>query len=844
MVASHAADRTRDGADLVGYPPALGKDRAWAAENIHDGRPSGPNGSWSSAGPPPPHIRGPGDVVDLSDRLDERGRLRWDAPPGRWAVLRYVCANTGERLKVPSPNSDGLATDHLSAEATRAFLGHIIGRLRARLGPLNETALRHLYLASYEVRGPIWTPDMLEQFRRYRGYDMKPFLPALSGAVVGDDETTQRFVYDYRKTLGDLLVDAYYRTAAETARAAGLGIESEAGGPGPPIHQVPVDALKALGAIDEVRGEFWPRRPEAHRLWVVKETACAAHIYGKRLVHMEAFTSTHHWQDGPIDLKPSADRAFCEGANHMVWHTCAHQPPEAGRPGWVYGAGTHLNTNLIWWPKAGAFMEYLARCSFMLQQGTFVGDVCRYYGDQGYNFVPPKHVDPSLGYGYDYDVVNREVILQRMSVRDGRLALPDGLSYALLVLPERDDIDLEVLEKVEMMVREGATVVGPKPARSTGLADRERRDERVRLAAGRLWGPCDGRAVREHAYGRGRVVWGRPLRDVLLERGIGPDLWIENPVLRDKVDFIHRRTAEADIYFLRNKTHEAIEVEAVFRVRGRRPERWDPATGLRAPQPVIRETAGGTAVGLRLEPVGSTFVVFRGTGPRLLRPVEAVTGRPVGEDVLRIDRWDGRRADVTVFKPGRYRISVTDGRSAEFEAGSIPAPVDLDGPWDLELPEEEGAPARVRLDRLISWTEHGDPRVKYFSGIARYRRGVELPEGWLGRDRRIYVDLGGLWAVGEAFLNGRSLGILWKPPYAADATGAAGPGANELRIEVANTWSNRLVGDARLPERERRTRTNVTNSGFGPWKDTPLVRSGLFGPVRLVPARSASVEPR
>lgn len=335
VVASHAADRNRDGAALLGRPPALGRDRAWTAGNLHDGRTTGAGGAWCAPGPPPLFIENPGTIVDLTDRIDAEGRLRWNAPAGRWTILRLVCMNTGERLKVPSPNSDGLATDHFSREATRTFLNYLIGRLESELGDLEETALTHLYLASYEVRGAVWTPDMIRQFRRYRGYDMTPYLPALSGSIVRSEEITRRFLYDYRKTLGDLLVDAYYRAAVDAAHAAGLGVESEAGGPGPPIHQVPVDALKALGSLDEVRGEFWPKRPRADRLWVVKETACAAHTYGKRRVHMEAFTSMYHWQDGPFDLKPSADRAFCEGMNHVVWHTGAHQPPEAGRPGWV-----------------------------------------------------------------------------------------------------------------------------------------------------------------------------------------------------------------------------------------------------------------------------------------------------------------------------------------------------------------------------------------------------------------------------------------------------------------------------------------------------------------------------
>ncbi len=795
VVGSHAADRNRDGAELLGYPPALGRDKSWTAENLHDGSTAGAGGSWCSAGRPPLLIEDTEEIVDLTDRIDAEGRLRWEAPAGRWAIVRYVCTNTGERLKVPSPNSDGLATDHFSSEATRTFLDYLIDRLEAKLGNLDDTALKQLYLASYEVRGAIWTPDMLEQFRRYRGYDMTPFLPTLSGSIVRSDDVTRRFIYDYRKTLGDLLVDAYYRAAVETAHAAGLGVESEAGGPGPPIHQVPVDALKALGALDEVRGEFWPKRPNADRLWVVKETACAAHTYGKRRVHMEAFTSMYHWQDGPFELKPSADRAFCEGMNHVVWHTGAHQPPEAGRPGWVYGAGTHLNTNLVWWPKAKPFLDYLSRCSFLLQQGHFVADVCYYYGDQGYNFVPPKHVDPSLGAGRDYDVANAEVVLDRMSVRDGRITLPDGMQYELLVLPDREDIDIAVLRKLEKLVRAGATVVGPKPTRSGGLTDHPARDRQIQQLADTLWGDCDGKDILEHRYGSGTIVWGRMLQEVLLERGIGADFRFISEKENTDLDFIHRRTPEADIYFVRNKKMRGESVDAWFRVSDKSPELWLPASGKIVRQPVYQQTPQGVRVPLRLPPSGSLFVVFR-----------------------KLDRPRGRTAEVVIDR--------------------VSSAMTLAGPWTVHFPDGLGAPDRVTWTTLKSWTDHEHPGIRHFSGIARYETEFEIPRPWLQEDRRLLLDLGRLWAVGEVWLNGKPLGIVWKPPYRLEISKAAQPGRNRLEVEIANTWSNRLVGDALLPQEERYCRTNITGSGTPkkPWRDVPLHESGLFGPVRLIPA--------
>lgn len=787
VAGGHAADRTREGARLVRSPADLGDYVLWSVHNINDGRRSGANGSWSSPGSPPLMVRDRSEILDLTAQL-EHGRLTWDVPPGRWILLRQVCANTGERLKVPSPNSDGFASDNFSAAATEAYIRAVTDRLEARLGDLRQTALTHLYLPSYEVRGAIWTDDLPAQFETRRGYDPRRFLPALNGAVIESREVTDRFLYDFRKTLGELLVDHYYRRASATARRAGLGIEAEAGGPGPPVHQVPVDALAALGAIDAMRGEFWPFRPDSKQLWVVKETASAAHIYGHTRVHMEAFTSFRHWQDGPFDLKPSADRAFCEGMNHVVWHTASHQPEAGGDPGWVYGAGTHFTPRLVWWPMAKPFIDYLSRCSFLLQQGLFVADVCYYYGDQGYNFVPPKHVDPSLGPGFDYDVVNAEVILERMSVRDGRLTLPDGMSYELLVLPEREDIDLAVLRQVAELIRAGATVVGPRPMRATGLHDHPARDRAVQTLADTLWGPCDGRTVLEHRHGRGRVIWGRNLREILHERGLGPDFRFTAANADAGIDFIHRRTRDADIYFVSNQRPRREQLNAVFRVRDKVPELWCPVSGNRTQVRGWRQNAEGIHLAFELPSHGSVFVVFQP---------------------------EGAGAAPRVPEPGRTWQEL-----------------EITGPWAVGFP---AANENATFASLRSWTQHEREPIRHYSGVAGYRRELEIPAGWLAEGRRLELDLGDLWAAARVLLNGEAVGVVWAPPYQVDLTTAARPGLNTLEIEVANTWANRIVGDTRLPEDRRRTRTNITGTGTPrvAWADLPLRDSGLFGPVRL-----------
>jgi len=796
-------DPTQDSAEILWFNSELGIGKRWTAANIHDGVKAGPTGSWCAMGLPPLFIKDRSQIINVTDHVDTLGRLTWRVPEGQWTFMRFVCANTGERLKVPSPQSDGLATDHFSSEATRTFIQTLTDRLEKKMGDLRQTPIKQIYLPSYEVKGAKWTPDFLQQFRRYRQYDMTTYLPILAGCQVKSDDTTLRFIYDYRKTQGDLLVDAYYRTASDTARAAGLGIEAEAGGPGPPVHQVPVDALKALGAIDEMRGEFWPWRPECDHLWVVKETACAAHVYGRKRVSMEAFTGFRHWQDGPFDLKPSADRAFCEGMNRVVWHTSSHQPPEAGKPGWVYGAGSHLMPNLVWWPMAKPFLEYLSRCSFLLQQGLFVGDVCYYYGDQGYNFVPPKHVDPSLGFGYDYDVTNAEVLLNRMSVKAGRIVLPDGMQYELLVLPDREDCDLAVLKRIEQLVKAGATVVGPKPVRSNGLTNYPQQDLQVKALADKIWGACDGQTVQTHRYGKGTVIHGQDLRDILTRRGVGPDFQFSSTRSDTQVDYIHRRTDQADIYFVRNKKSQSESVDAIFRVFGKVPELWCPLTGQIDQAPAYKTTAQGTRVSLSLAPSGSVFVVFRNP-----------------------------------MSPAHTDSSSKGSQAIETEVRNLPDVMPLVGPWQVDFSEGWGTPNSVVLPELMSWTEHEHTGIQHFSGIARYHISFELTADWLEKDRQITLDLGQLWAVAQIRLNGQDLGVLWAPPYRVNVTSSARIGQNNLEVEVANTWANRLIGDSKTPKDQRFCKTNITTSGTPgrAWKDIPLRESGLLGPVQVIPA--------
>ena len=568
-------------------------------------------------------------VMDLTRYYDKNGRLTWDVPAGKWTILRFIMSNTGYQLIAQSLNSGGPMIDFLNPESTRMHFGHIIERLESELGDLKDFPLDHLEVDSMELgHHTIWTEQIIERFKKAYGYDPLKYLPLLKEWTTKDADIRQRFLYDWKKLISDVFIDNHYRTGSAFLREYGVKLCAEAGGPGAPVwDSCPVDSLKALGAVDILRGEFWPKM---RNIWLVKEISSAAHIYGKTIVDAESFTSWRHLQDGPYFYKLMADKAMGEGLNHFTFHTFAHSPEDAGLPGNYYHAGTHINPNRVWWPMARPFIDYLSRCCYMLQKGLFVADVCYYYGDQAPKFVSAKGVDYFPGDGYDYDVVNSDVILNRMTVKDGRIVLPDGMSYAVLVLPERKDMDLDVLQKLKTMIKAGATVIGPKPVQTGTLMNYPRRDSLVAQLADTLWGACDGQSVRERQCGRGRIVWNRSVAEVLRAKGIGQDFQYAGPDTRTRLDYVHRRTDQGDIYFVINLNERWETVRCAFRVKGKQPQLWHPETGQLSDIPAYTIKDGVTRLSLHLKPAESVFIVFqKPVTPTHFTHIETLKSKPL-----------------------------------------------------------------------------------------------------------------------------------------------------------------------------------------------------------------------
>ena len=723
-------------------------------------------------------------VVDLTAKISKDGILNWQVPAGRWTILRLGYSLTGAKNRPAVPAGLGFEVDKLSRKHTEAYLRGYIDPIAQTLGPLYGKSLRYVLLDSWEAGMQNWTDEMLSEFHNRRGYDPTPYLPVLTGRVVESAEVSDRFLWDFRRTLADMFAENHYAVATNWLHQRGIGTYGEAAGVS---LEIPEDTLLNKKQVDIPMGEFWVRdlHPSAMYYEDVRGAASAAHVYGKQFVASESFTGGGY--EAPYTLKKIGDYWFAQGVNRIVFHTSAHQPLDT-KPGNTM-VGTHINRNITWAEHAHPFMTYLARNSFMLQQGLFVADLC-YLLQEGAPSTMPfwgAGLKPAQPDGFDYDYLNTDVLLNRMSVdASGRLVLPDGMSYRLLVLPQIDRMTVPVLRKIRQLVSEGATVVGPRPLQSPSLAGYPNSESELQSIASELWGDLDGVSRTKRVYGKGMVVWGLSLAEVLASLSVPKDVEYSRP-LDTNLSWIHRRTAAADIFFLANRTDRHQDVDARFRVSGKEVELWHPDTGvIESAEYNIAE--GSTIVRLHLAERESIFVVFR------------------------------RVAASPSQVPTRQTVRTL---------------ATLDGPWKVTFPPNLGAPPKIELASLQPWTANVDQGVKYFSGTATYTARIQARRDWFRPGDQLLLDLGTVRDLAELSVNGKALGILWKPPYQVDVTGALKLGPNQLEIRVTNEWTNRQIGDQSLaPEKKILKPSGVLRSGFG--GPPTVTESGLIGPVKIL----------
>jgi hypothetical protein len=732
-------------------------------------------------------------VIDLTSKMKPDGTLDWDAPPGNWTVLRLGYSLTGAKNRPATPAGSGFEADKLNRQHMEAYVRGYFDPLQKALGPLFGKSLRYVMMDSWEAGTNNWTNDMLDQFRRRRAYDPTPYLPALTGEVVQSADVSDRFLWDFRRTLADLWADNHYGTMAAELHKRGLGIYAEASGVS---LEMPEDTLLNKSKVDIPMGEFWVHdlHPRLMYLQDVRGAASAAHVYGKNIVATESFTGGGY--EAPFTLKKVADYWFAQGLNRIVIHTSAHQPLDT-KPGNTM-VGTHFNRNITWAEDAAPFVTYLARNSYMLQQGLPVVDLL-YLLDEGAPSTPPiwgAGTLPVPPQGYDYDFVNVDALLHRVTVGPGgQLMLPGGMSYRVLVLPDTERMRPELLRKIAELVHDGGVVVGRRPKSSPSLMGYPNADAEVSRIATDVWGDLDGVSRTIRHVDKGVVYWGWPLDRVMEMQGIAKDFEASQELDTDLAWF-HRRAEGSDIYYVANLGDRAQVLAARFRVAGREPEIFRPMTG--AVEPASYSTADGrTTVDLPLAQRETAFVVFR----------HSTTDK--GRDV-----------------PGATTTSL----------GTI------DGPWNIAFQPNLGAPAQVTLPKLESWTSNPDAGVKYFSGTATYTKTFPAPT--TGPGGRVLLDLGDVRDIASVSVNGKSVGMVWAPPYRVDITDALRPGENRLEVKVTNEWTNRIDGD-RIAPADKKVLAQAPATGPGGFsfsRPQPLPESGLLGPVKLLKQTAQTIQ--
>jgi hypothetical protein len=720
-----------------------------------------------------PYIIDPKKVIDISKYMAADGTLSWTIPAGTWMIERTGLTPTNVHNAPATPEATGFETDKMSkahiTEHFDAYLGEILKRIPAE----DRKTFTVVVADSYETGSQNWTDLLIPEFKAKYHYDPTPYLPVLQGKVVGSADRSDRFLWDLRRLIADDVAYNYIGGLRDVSHKHGMTTWLENYG----YFGFPAEFLQYGGQSDEVAGEFWG---EGHLGSVENRAASsAAHIYGKIKVSAESFTSAGNpWRRQPAVLKPRADRFFTDGVNNTLLHVYIHQPGNDPKPGITAWFGTEFNRGNTWFYDMDVFLKYLKRCNLMLQQGQYTADVAYFIGEDAPKLMGVT--DPELPRGYSFDYINGDIIKNRLSVKNGRLTLPNDIKYSILVLPNQTTMRPEMLAKIKELVQDGAVVLGPKPDRSPSLQGYPQSNKQVKAMADELWGNIDGKKNKVNHYGKGMVISGMTMQEALDLIKITPDF---NTTSNDGVLFIHRQLKDGSIYFISNQKNEPVNITAKFRITGKKPELWDAVTGTVRDLPSFVQTAGTTTIPLQLAANGSSFIVFRNNGTK---------GDPTKSN---------------------YPVADED--------------VNITTPWTVTFDQKMRGPANpVTFNTLTDWSLNSNDSIKYYSGTGYYHNTFQLKN--VSKGSSYIIDLGAAHDIAKIIVNGVEVGGCWTPPYRLNITQALKPGENKLEIKVVNTWVNRLLGDALLPTEQRKTVT--LNS---PDPRDGLEPSGLLGPVKI-----------
>jgi hypothetical protein len=755
-------------------------------------------------------------IIDLTAKMLPDGTLNWTPPAGKWTIMRFVSRNNGAVTR-PAPTTGlGFEVDKFDTAALNKHLDTYVGKLLKRIGKRDLKSaggLKRLHIDSWEMGAQNWTGHFRQEFIKRRGYDPLPFYPVYAGYIVESPEISERFLWDLRQTSQELVIEYHAGQVKKYAHRNGMKLSIE------PYDMNPAADLELGSVADMVMCEFWSKGYGFKTTFSCIEATSVAHINGQAIVPAESFTAEEEkWLQHPTSMKNQGDWAFATGINRLVFHTFANQAlPDSLRPGMTMGEiGVNWNRGQTWWPMVGDYHRYISRSQYVLQQGWAVADIL-YLTPEGapYVFLPPASAlagDPSMpdrrGYNFDGCAPGQ---LYKASVRNGSIVFPGGATYHLLVLPQFKTMTPALLKKIAQLVHDGATLVGPPPTTSPGLSGYPGSDTQLKQMVRSLWGTTESPA-KVHRYGSGKVIRvGEPDKEadnlypvydltagILNKMGVKNDFEADGPVR-----YTHRTSANWDIYFVSNTTDKHLTTKAKFRSVKGSPALWDAITGKIRTVPDFSVSGSQTFIPLQFEPYQSFFLVFE----------------------------KGKHT------PALARPNFTCDTSL----------TTLSGPWQVSFDPKWGGPENISFNELTDWTLRPEAGIKYYSGVAIYRRDFDLPAN-TSRSAQLLLDLGKVKNMARVKLNGKDLGVVWTAPWRVNITGIALRKDNHLEIEVVNLWPNRLIGDASLPDDGvkdgkwpewllkglPRPGSRYTFTTYNPYKsDSPLLESGLLGPVSV-----------
>lgn len=720
------------------------------------------------------------EIIDLSDKMDAQGRIQWTVPAGNWKIMRFGYSLMGIENHPASPEATGFEVDKMDPGAINRYFTNYLDQYKNATGGLMgaKGGLQYMVTDSYEAGAQNWTASLPMEFQKRRGYSLLPWLPTITGHIIKSAEATEAFLFDFRKTIGELTVEHHYDDLTTILAKYGMKRYTESH---EDERRIIADGMEVKRKASIPMAAMWTPNlfingNNQHKYTAdIRESASVAHIYGQNIVAAESFTALGipevAWSYSPENLKSTADLEFAHGLNRFVIHCSPHQPLDDKIPGLGLGPfGQWFTRHETWSQQAKYWIDYLARSSYLLQQGKFVADIAVYYGEDNNITSLYRFHGPAVPEGFNYDFVNADIVLHELKPEQKMLRTKTGMQYKVLFLDTNaKQMSLDVLRKIKSFVDAGVVIVGVQPIRPTGLNDDKNTFTELVQS---IWSSKNK-----------NVLVGKTLEEVMASLNIQADVLYTKDKPNTVIYSVHRKTNDRDIYWVNNRTKEVINPTMTFRVSGKVPELWFAETGKSEPLSYTIEN-GVTKVQLHMEAEDALFIVFK--NPAIKKTV--------------------------TYNPPIVKTLAT-----------------IEGAWELAFQEKRGAPAKTTLPTLASWTTNEDKGIQYFSGTATYLKTIQVDAAWLASKEEIWLHLGDVKNIAEVFINEKAIGTLWKAPFRINISNAVHAGENKIEIKVTNLWVNRLIGDAQPDVKEKITYTTMP---FYSAK-SKLLPAGLLGPVTI-----------